>query len=400
MRRPPPIASFVRYPATAGTALLAIGATLAWWSDRIDVSRLFMTELAMPWEPWRLLTSTLLHGDVIHLLFNIYWLWVFGTAIEQVYGTLRTLGLFVLLAAGAMLAEFAVFDGGVGLSGVGYGLFGFLYAMRNDRRFHDCVDSSTTSLFVVWFFICIATTLMGIMMIANVAHGAGAVIGFLLGQTIATRRQWKPTFGSALVAFLLAIGVTSTFARPYVNFSPHRGYDLARAAYDALQADENQRAAKLLKSAVRLNPREAGWWYNLGLAYERIGQNEPAMQAFDRAYDLAPGEADFRGATISAKLAAASKAMQESRWADAERLARAATEIDPTDEHAWFAVAAAYQQQGLEAEAAEALSHTSHAQKPTGTDTSSGFFWWLFGGDPNRGPTSAPATTGPANNRQ
>ena len=39
----------------------------------------------------RLLTSALPHGGIVHLLFNVIWLWIFGTAIEAVWGPVRTL---------------------------------------------------------------------------------------------------------------------------------------------------------------------------------------------------------------------------------------------------------------------------------------------------------------------
>ena len=53
----------------------------------------------------------------------------------------RLLGLILLFAAGSAAAEYAFSQGGLGLSGVTFGLFGMLWMLaRNDRRFADGVD--------------------------------------------------------------------------------------------------------------------------------------------------------------------------------------------------------------------------------------------------------------------
>lgn len=99
MRRPPPLSTFPAFPITVGVAVLAVVATWRYWSG-VDIER-FMLYSNIWWrEPWRLLTPALFHLDTIHILFNLYWLWVFGTTIELEFGHGNTLGIYVLLAAG------------------------------------------------------------------------------------------------------------------------------------------------------------------------------------------------------------------------------------------------------------------------------------------------------------
>jgi membrane associated rhomboid family serine protease len=119
MRPAPKWTEFARYPVIGGIALLAIAVTIAWWS-KVNVSPLFETAMIRRGELWRLITGTLPHANILHLLFNIYWLWVFGTVVEQVYGHFRTAALVVFLALGSGSLEFAFALGGVGLSGVVY----------------------------------------------------------------------------------------------------------------------------------------------------------------------------------------------------------------------------------------------------------------------------------------
>ena len=85
-------------------------------------------------EIWRPFTCTLLHGDLLHAAFNIYWALTLGAVLEVWMGPALFLGLFALLAYVSSLAEFVwsnydqLGSGLVGMSGVVYGLLGFLWA--------------------------------------------------------------------------------------------------------------------------------------------------------------------------------------------------------------------------------------------------------------------------------
>lgn len=120
------------------------------------------------------------------------WLWIFGTLIEETFGHLKTAVLILLFAVGSSAWEFGLAIGGVGLSGVGYGLFGLIWMLsRYDKRFRDAIDRRTVQLFIGWFFFCIIATVTNIMPVANVAHGTGAILGILTGLAIA-RPDYRP----------------------------------------------------------------------------------------------------------------------------------------------------------------------------------------------------------------
>ncbi|HXO39382.1 MAG TPA: rhomboid family intramembrane serine protease, partial [Candidatus Acidoferrum sp.] len=158
MRESPKWTEFPSYPVTVGTGLLAIGVTVAWWT-KMDVSPLMEDAMIRRGEVWRLVTSIFPHVGALHLIFNLYWLWVFGTLVEQVYGHFKTAALILLFAVGPNACEYAFSVGGVGLSGVGYGLFGLLWVLsKRDERFRDAIDHRTIQLFVIWFFFCIFAT--------------------------------------------------------------------------------------------------------------------------------------------------------------------------------------------------------------------------------------------------
>jgi membrane associated rhomboid family serine protease len=81
--------------------------------------------------PWQLVTYAFLHGSMLHLFFNMFALYMFGSAIEQVFGPRRYLAYYFVCVVSAALAQLLVawMTGGfyptVGASG---GVFGLLLA--------------------------------------------------------------------------------------------------------------------------------------------------------------------------------------------------------------------------------------------------------------------------------
>jgi membrane associated rhomboid family serine protease len=281
-----------KYPVVLGVALLAVGVTIAWWTHS-NISVLFENAEIRRGQLWRLLTSIFPHTDILHLAFNLYWLWILGTTVERMFGHLRTALLLMLFALGSGSLEFAFAQGGVGLSGVGYGLFGLLYVLsRRDERFRAVLDKRTESLFIGWFILCILTTVTHVFNVANVAHAAGAILGLLLGYAIVLpARRLLFVVG---IAALLLLGIGgSTFGRPYINFSSQGGYEEGKWGYDALIANRNQEAARWLRDAVRYQPKISEYWFDLGIAYHRLNNQPAAMSCYQRAYELDPNNPDY-----------------------------------------------------------------------------------------------------------
>ena len=286
MRVPPSIAEFTRFPVVAGTALLAIGVTIARQMEVPGVRALVCDAHVAFGEPWRLITSALPHVDFIHLIFNVYWLWVLGSFVEETFGHFFTLGLIVLFAAGSAGAEYAVLKGGVGLSGVGYGLFGMLWALsRHDRQYREIIDRNTITLFVAWFFICIIATYAEIMPVANIAHGVGGLLGWLVGWAIA-RKPLRVVAGGGAVLLTAMFCVAAIWFRPTFNFSKHRGEDEARLGYQAIEAQDYRLAEGLLRQSVRLNPKLAGSWHNLGYVLRALGREKESDDAYAESQAL------------------------------------------------------------------------------------------------------------------
>ena len=289
MRRPPPLSGILHFPATGGIALFAVATSIAVFMGR-DISQLDMTIMAFRGEPWRLLTSTLPHGGVFHLLFNVYWLWVFGSYVEKEFGTVTMLGMFVIFGAGSSAAEYALLEGGIGLSGVGYGLFGFLWQLsKHSPRYRDAMDKQTAYLFIGWFFLCIVLTATDVWHIANVAHGYGLLLGAFWGRAV-SGRDWprRLAFGGGMIALMVLAVLAAALWRPVINLSPNAGQDAAYLGYVAIEKGDYKTGAELYAEALKLNDKKPGWWRNYAISLVKTGQSQKAAEAFMREIALDP----------------------------------------------------------------------------------------------------------------
>jgi membrane associated rhomboid family serine protease len=131
-------------------------------------------------EAWRLATPMFLHFGILHIVFNMMWLWQFGLVLETRFRSMRFLGLVLFIAILSNTAQ--AFMGGTnfgGMSGVNYGLFGFLLArskLHPDPGF--ILHRQTITMFLIWLVLCF-TGLVG--PIANTAHVVGLLCGGLIG---------------------------------------------------------------------------------------------------------------------------------------------------------------------------------------------------------------------------
>lgn len=166
-------------------------------------------------EPWRFLTTGFLHseGTVLHLLFNMYALWIVGPFLEQMLGRWRYTALYLLSAiAGSvgvlLLANPATpisWQGGVvGASGAVFGLFGaILVVMRRLGR------DARQIVVVIVLNVIIGFTVPGIAWQAHFGGLAmGAVLALVYVHAPADRRRVLAvvaTAGAPLVLLVLAL---------------------------------------------------------------------------------------------------------------------------------------------------------------------------------------------------
>jgi rhomboid protease GluP len=120
--------------------------------DRVAIAGMKVNELIMVGQYWRLFTPMLLHGSVIHLLVNMYALYIFGPGLERYYGHWRFLLLFVVSGfAGNVFSFMFSLAPSLGSSTAIFGLLGaeavFLY--RNQKILGGAARRALTNLIVI-----------------------------------------------------------------------------------------------------------------------------------------------------------------------------------------------------------------------------------------------------------
>jgi len=104
--------------------------------DLLAIYGMKSNEFIIAGEYWRLVTAMFLHGSIIHLGFNLYALYILGRRVEQFFGSLRFLALFLIAGIAGNLFSFAFTAApSLGSSTAIFGLLGaegvFIYHHRN-----------------------------------------------------------------------------------------------------------------------------------------------------------------------------------------------------------------------------------------------------------------------------
>ncbi|MEL0454728.1 rhomboid family intramembrane serine protease [Flavobacteriaceae bacterium SZ-1-7] len=60
-------------------------------------------------QPWQIVTHMFMHGGFMHIFFNMFALWMFGTPVEQVLGSKRFLFIYFSAGLGAFLFQLAYY---------------------------------------------------------------------------------------------------------------------------------------------------------------------------------------------------------------------------------------------------------------------------------------------------
>ena len=129
---------------------------------------------------WRLVTPIFLHGGALHLIFNMYWLYILGTQVEVLKGTVR-FGLIVLaIAVISNLAQFFIGKSPnfFGMSGVVYGILGYIWIKQQYEPAAGFQLQSFTFFFLIIFMVIGFLGLIG--GIANWAHLGGLLTGMAI----------------------------------------------------------------------------------------------------------------------------------------------------------------------------------------------------------------------------
>lgn len=162
--------------------------------------RVFFLEYGALWPlgiglfyPWQLLTYGFLHGSLVHLFFNMFGLWMFGSLLETVWGSRRFAIFYLVCVIGAgivqlIVATTAAQEGHpyptIGASGGVFGiLLGFAMMFPNMRIMLMFPPIPMRAKYFVLIYgalelyLGVSNTFSGV---AHFAHLGGMIFGLLL----------------------------------------------------------------------------------------------------------------------------------------------------------------------------------------------------------------------------
>jgi rhomboid protease GluP len=132
-------------------------------------------------EIWRLAVNPYHHGGFLHIFFNLYALYYFGSFAEKFMGKWRYLAfVFICGTFQDTVCQITIEPGAIGISGIVFGLFGFLWIVREqDARIKAFLSNDLVKIMLIQLFIFIPLTLLKVINIANVGHFFGLIYGIL-----------------------------------------------------------------------------------------------------------------------------------------------------------------------------------------------------------------------------
>lgn len=162
-------------------------------------------------EIFRLITNAFLHGNLIHLVINMYSLWIIGSQVENFLGKIKYLIIYILSALMGSLFSIIFLENAlsVGASGAIFGLMGSLLYFGYHYRLY--LSNTLTNQLIP---IIILNLILGLSFtgIDNAAHIGGLIGGYL--ATMIVGLKYKSTkqetingiiVYTLLVAFLIYV---------------------------------------------------------------------------------------------------------------------------------------------------------------------------------------------------
>ena len=156
---------------------------------------------------WRLITSAFLHGSLLHIAFNMYFLWFVGSAVETALGRGRFLLIYFVSAlagsAGALVDTPRTLV--VGASGALFGLLGAALVLERQRNF--VLGGSALGLIVI--NLVLSFTLSNISIGGHVGGLIGGVLCTLVLSKFGRGHAAYSRVGLWGIAGVLGVGLLS-----------------------------------------------------------------------------------------------------------------------------------------------------------------------------------------------
>ncbi|MCK9898987.1 rhomboid family intramembrane serine protease [Frankia sp. Cpl3] len=166
-------------------------------------------DVALHGQYYRLVSAAFLHGHYLHILVNLYALFVLGYQLEAIIGRVRLVGLFLAGAVGGNVLSYVVngLDAySLGASTAIFGFFGAFYVIARRMR----ADTTQILILIVLNF-AITFTLNNIDRWGHIGGlAAGALVGLIYAYVPARRAPVQAAGVLALIAVFFAVAFAKT----------------------------------------------------------------------------------------------------------------------------------------------------------------------------------------------
>lgn len=157
---------------------------------------------------WTLVTAVYLHGGLLHLVFNMFWIRQLAPEVEELFGRSR---LAVIFTAGGvvgfLVSDLAGVGASVGASGAIFGLLGALVSFGRSRG--GTFGVAVMRQYGHWALILF---ILGFLMpgVNNLAHAGGFAGGYLAAAVLKSRdRKPEKPFDDLLATGVIVLTVAS-----------------------------------------------------------------------------------------------------------------------------------------------------------------------------------------------
>ena len=156
---------------------------------------------------WRLITSAFLHASILHIAFNMYFLWFVGSAVEQALGRGRFLLIYFVsaLAGSAGALVWTPTRPTVGASGALFGILGAALVLERQRNF--VLGGSALALIVI--NLILSFTLSNISIGGHIGGLIGGVLCTLVLSKFGRGHAAYSRVGVWGIAGVLGVGLLS-----------------------------------------------------------------------------------------------------------------------------------------------------------------------------------------------
>ncbi len=127
-------------------------------------------------QPWRLVTPMFLHFNILHILFNLCWLYSLGSLIETKEGKFFYIGFILAASLASGLLQYTIAGPQFGgMSGIVYALFAYIWISSHyNLRSGYYMSNQIVIWMLLWFVLCF-TGFLG--PVANFGHLGGLIVG-------------------------------------------------------------------------------------------------------------------------------------------------------------------------------------------------------------------------------